>query len=46
MQRLITIGEGYRNFINDLENNEDEWKRWYDLEKPENEELPREFAQL
>jgi dynein heavy chain len=46
MQKLVTIGEEYKNLVNDLENNESEWKKWYDLEKPENEEMPREFGKL
>ncbi len=46
MQRLVLVGEEYRNLITDVEGNETDWKRWYDLEKPENEELPHEFAKL
>lgn len=47
MQNIINIQSGstpeqnvFRNVINDLEDNEAEWKRWYDLEKPEVEEPP------
>lgn len=32
--------------IVDIENNEGDWKKWYDLERPELEELPREFGKL
>jgi dynein heavy chain len=46
MQKLVTVGDEYKNLVNDLENNESDWKKWYDLEKPENEEMPREFGKL
>jgi hypothetical protein len=29
-----------------LENNEKDWKRWYDYEKPEVEELPAGYTKL
>lgn len=41
LQKLITLSDSFKDLINDLENNEADWKRWYDLEKPEMEELPR-----
>jgi len=34
LQQLITIGPEYKNMITDLENNEKDWKRWYDVERP------------
>jgi dynein heavy chain len=37
MQKLVTIGEEFKNLIEDLERNERDWKKWYDLEKPETE---------
>ena len=40
MQKLVHIGEEYKNFILDLENNEELFKKWYDFECPEQEELP------
>lgn len=46
MQRLVTLSNTYSTFINELESNENEWKRWYDLEKPENEVLPGIFRQF
>lgn len=32
---LVTIGPEYKNMIDDLENNEKGWKKWYDVERPE-----------
>lgn len=46
MQKLVQLSEKYSGFINDLERNEEEWKRWYDLERPEKEELPGIFKKL
>jgi len=40
MQRLIEICDIFKNFINDLKDNLPLFKKWYDQEKPENEELP------
>jgi len=31
----VTIGEEFKNLIEDLEGSEKEWKKWYDFEKPE-----------
>jgi len=39
------LGDEYRNLINDLENNESTWKKWYDLEKPEA-EIPAAYSKL
>lgn len=35
MQQLATIGPEYKNIVEDVENNEKAWKKWYDLERPE-----------
>ena len=40
------MGEPYSNIINDLDNNEKDWKRWYDFERPEAEELPIGYTKL
>lgn len=34
LQKLVTIGDVYKNLINDLEQNELIWKKWYDFERP------------
>ena len=41
MHKLITIGDEYKRLIEDLENDEAMFKAWYDLEKPEQEDLPK-----
>ena len=46
MQKLLTCGDLYRNFINDIETKEDEFKKWYDYEKPEKEDLPGNYSKL
>lgn len=45
MQKLVTIDKEYANLITDLEQNEQIWKKWYDLEKPES-ELPSNYRKL
>lgn len=35
LQQLVTIGPEYKNMLDDLDNNEKGWKKWYDLERPE-----------
>jgi len=35
LQRLITLGDQFTNLISDIENKERDWKKWYDVEKPE-----------
>jgi dynein heavy chain len=46
MQKLITLNDFFKGFVTDLERNEDTWKTWYDLERPENAELPGNFKAL
>lgn len=43
---MVTIGEVYKDLITDLERNEADWQKWYNLEKPELQELPRNLAKL
>jgi hypothetical protein len=43
MQKLVTLSDNFKGFVTDIERNEDEWKAWYDLERPENAELPGIF---
>jgi dynein heavy chain len=35
LQKLVAIGDSYKNLIEDLERNELAWKKWYDYERPE-----------
>ena len=35
---------GFENIIVDLEENIDLWKRWYDLERPENNDMPCQYS--
>lgn len=46
MQRLEAVGDEFKGIIQDLHSNGDEWKAWYDTEKPEIEELPGKFSKL
>jgi dynein heavy chain, axonemal len=46
LQQLITIGPEYKNMVEDLDNNEKGWKKWYDVERPESEELPDGYNKL
>lgn len=46
LQKLITIGDEYKNLIEDLKKNEKEWKKWYDYESPEKEDLPEGYGKL
>ena len=39
-QKLITLNESWATFVSDLLSAEDPWRRWYDLERPEEEPLP------
>lgn len=34
LQKLVTVGDSYKNMIDDLQSNEREWKKWYDYERP------------
>lgn len=40
LHKLVVIGDEYKHLVEDLENNEEVFKKWYDLEKPEQEDLP------
>lgn len=44
----MTIGDEFRGIVEDLYQNQKEWKTWYDSEKPELEEgnLPGKFSKL
>lgn len=48
LQRLVTIGDEFKGLIEDLDVHGNEWKQWYDSEKPELEEgnLPGKFSKL
>jgi dynein heavy chain len=35
LQKLVAIGDSYKNLIEDLERNELAWRKWYDYERPE-----------
>lgn len=37
IQKLASLGNEYKNIIEDLTRNEKEWKKWYDYEAPEKE---------
>lgn len=40
LDRLITINEVFSNLMQDIIDNEHEFRDWYDLEKPENNKIP------
>jgi len=46
MQALVDIGPEYQTLITHLEENEKEWKDWYELERPEDSPLPGDFKSL
>lgn len=46
MQKLTAIGPEYKNLIDDLTRNEKEWKKWYDYEAPQKEDLPEGYGKL
>ena len=46
IQKLNSLGDPFSNLIYDIENNEKDWKKWYDYEKPEVEELPPGYTKL
>lgn len=46
MESLVKLGSDFKNVINDLENNEQEFKKWYDCEFPENDEVPKGYEKL
>eukprot|EP00771_Trimastix_marina_P001232 gnl/Trimastix_PCT/2287.p1 GENE.gnl/Trimastix_PCT/2287~~gnl/Trimastix_PCT/2287.p1 ORF type:complete len:1636 (+),score=757.30 gnl/Trimastix_PCT/2287:1914-6821(+) len=43
--RLITMGAPFDTLADDLEAHEDEWKAWYDLEKPEVAPFPMGYSE-
>lgn len=45
IQRLETLGEVWTGFIDNLIKHKQEWKEWYDLEAPENAEIPCGYSQ-
>ena len=46
IQKLEQVGDEFKGIIDDLNQNGDDWKKWYDTEKPELEELPGKFSKL
>jgi len=40
LQRLINLGAVWTNLMTDIENNERIWKEWYDIEAPEQTNIP------
>jgi dynein heavy chain len=45
IQRLDGLGEVWQGFIDNLRNNGTDWKTWYDLEAPEQAEIPCGYTQ-
>ena len=43
---LVELSDKYINLISHLEENEKEWRDWYELERPEDAQLPGEFKAL
>ena len=43
LEKLRTLGDDWKEFCIDLEDNEHKWKDWYDLETPETEKIPEPF---
>lgn len=46
MQKIESVGDEFKGIMEDLHSNGNEWKQWYDTEKPETEELPGKFSKL
>jgi dynein heavy chain len=46
IQTIGKVDEVYKNFMNDLSENGDIFKKWYDSERPELEELPLQYNKL
>jgi hypothetical protein len=45
MQKLVTLGDLYKDVIIDLKTEEDVWKKWYDETEPENtKEFPMDMT--
>lgn len=45
LQRLQNLGEVWKTIIDDLENNGKAWEAWYDLEAPEQVEIPCGYSE-
>lgn len=45
LQKLATLGDVWKNIIDDVENNGNEWMKWYDLETPENATIPCAYSE-
>ena len=43
---LVEVGPEYKDIINHIRANGDEWKKWYDQERPEDHELPGDYKNL
>jgi len=44
IQKLITLGECWANFADNLLKHGQEWKKWYDLEAPEANPIPNDYS--
>lgn len=44
--KLQSLGEVYQNLANDVEKHGEQWRKWYDYEKPEIETLPTGYTKL
>lgn len=42
--RLITLSDKFENVADQVENNESEWRSWFDLEQPEQAPLPNGYS--
>lgn len=42
--RLITLSDKFKDVADQLENNESEWRSWFDLEQPEQAPLPNGYS--
>lgn len=45
IQKLDTLGDVWNGLIDNLRNNGPAWKEWYDLEAPEQNEIPCGYTQ-
>jgi dynein heavy chain len=44
MQKLDGLGETWHGFVDNVQNNGPAWKAWYDLETPEQAEIPCDYT--
>jgi dynein heavy chain len=44
LQKLATLGDVWKTIVDDVEHHGKEWKQWYDVEQPENTDIPCEYA--